>query len=476
MNKNIQDGGKIIASGGFGCIFKPALLCENRSKVRETNKISKLMTIKHAKEEYDQIQKFKHILQVVPNYQNYYLLNNFTICKPSPLTREDLIQYDSKCKALTKKNIKTKNINESLNKILAINMPDGGINVENFIQKYFVSTYLIELNNSLINLLINGIIPMNKLNVYHCDIKDANVLVKFEKQILNTRLIDWGLSFIVEDGHVNGIPKKIYRRPFQYNVPFSSVLFNKDFLKKYHNFLSLNLNPDYFQIREFVINYIFIWNEIRGPGHLDAINDIFMELVSKELTAIQNKKIKNHLIEYEFTYYYIVEYLSKILEKFTHNGNLDLITYINTYFLKNIDIWGFVMIYLSMFERLYKDFNNLNEYKMQIINKIKYIIIHFLYDNPIQIIPIEALVKELKGLNNIIAKFNTNEVSKKLEYLKDSGDLPITQLNKKKILTDTKTKTNSKIKTKKRVKIIQRQRQNTKNKSKNTNKTKKTKI
>jgi hypothetical protein len=129
-----------------------------------------------------------------------------------------------------------------------------------------------------------------------------------------------------------------------------------------------------------------------------------------------------------------------------------------------------------MFERLYKDFNNLNEYKMQIINKIKYIIIHFLYDNPIQIIPIEALVKELKGLNNIIAKFNTNEVSKKLEYLKDSGDLPITQLNKKKILTDTKTKTNSKIKTKKRVKIIQRQRQNTKNKSKNTNKTKKTKI
>ena len=64
------------------------------------------------------------------------------------------------------------------------------------------------------------------------------------------------------------------------------------------------------------------------------------------------------------------------------------------------------MIYLSMFERLYKDFNNLNEYKMQFINKIKYIIIHFLYENPIQIIPIEALVKELKGLNNIIAKFN----------------------------------------------------------------------
>ena len=108
---------------------------------------------------------------------------------------------------------------------------------------------------------------------------------------------------------------------------------------------------------------------------------------------------------------------------------------------------------------------NINKF----INKIKYIIIHFLYENPIQIIPIEALVKELKGLNNIIAKFNTNELSKKLEYLKDSGDLPITQLNKKKILTDTKTKTNSK--TKKRAKILQRQsqRQNKKNKSKKNN-------
>jgi len=440
MVKKMQ-GGKIIASGGFGCIFKPALQCENGPKIRQSNKISKLMTFKHARDEYIQIQKFKNILQVIPNYQNYFLLDDFSICKPAPLTKEDLIKYDTKCKALTKKNIKTKNINQSLNKILAINMPDGGTNVENFIQNYFDSSSLIRLNNSLIDLLINGIIPMNNLHVFHCDIKDANVLVQPDNSIFKTRLIDWGLSFIVEAGHDNGIPQKIYRRPFQYNVPFSSVLFNKDFLKKYYKFLSLNPNPDYFQIREFVINYIFIWNQIRGPGHLDAINDIFMELAGRELTAIKNKKIKNHLIEYEFTYYYIIEYLSKILQKYTNKGTISLITYINTYFLKNIDIWGFVMIYLSMFERLYKDFNNLNEYQMQFINKIKFIIIRFLYENPIQLIPVEALVKELKDLNNIIAKFNINDVSSKLEYLKDSGELTntnVTTINKKNTITNTK--------------------------------------
>ena len=67
---------------------------------------------------------------------------------------------------------------------------------------------------------------MNKLNVYHCDIKDTNVVVKKETN-LKTRLIDWGLSFVHNKNKI-GIPNKLYRRPFQFNVPFSSILFNKN--------------------------------------------------------------------------------------------------------------------------------------------------------------------------------------------------------------------------------------------------------
>ena len=36
-------GGKVLASGGYGCVFTPALKCEGAKK-RETGKISKLMT------------------------------------------------------------------------------------------------------------------------------------------------------------------------------------------------------------------------------------------------------------------------------------------------------------------------------------------------------------------------------------------------------------------------------------------------
>jgi len=448
-------GGKIIASGGFGCIFKPALKCETHDS-KEPHKISKLMTSKNAKEEYNKITQFQHILQVIPNYSRHFLLEDFILCKPVKLTTDDLTGYNKKCKALNKKGITFKNINNSLDKVLSINMPDGGIDVEMFIDDYVdnnstdkhsTNTITI-LNNSLIDLLVHGIVPMNNLNVYHCDIKDTNVLVNPTEKGLPCRLIDWGLSIIHTK---NGIPRTLYRRPFQYNVPFSSILFNKDFLTTYYRFLAVYPNPIYFQIREFIVNYIFVWNEIRGPGHLSAINDIVKKLTIKELISVKNKKVKDHLIEYDFTYYYIIEYLSTILNKYTKNGNLDLMTYFNTIFLKNIDIWGFVMIYMSLYNSFLE---TLNDYQMQFISKIKYIVIHFLYESPINEINVSSLVNELTNLNSLIEKFSIIHDSKKLDYfleinpIENGGTKLKRNITKKHKLTNYKNKSNNKSKSK----------------------------
>lgn len=409
-------GGKVIASGGFGCIFEPALQCQDDNyQENNNNQVTKLMISKYAKDEFNQIQKYKTMLRIIPNYENYFLLNNFKLCKPRKLKKNDLKNYSRKCKALKKKGINVNNINNSLDKLMAINMPNGGIDVDKFVEDYFITSNIIKLNNSLIDLLVNGIIPMNKLNIYHCDIKDGNILVDMLETGLKTRLIDWGLSIVV-DNSKRGIPRKLYRRPFQFNVPFSSVLFNKDFLNLYNNFLNYNKTPDYFQIREFVINYIFIWNEIRGSGHLSAINDIMKKLSIRDLPAIKKEKIKNHFIEYDFTYYYIIEYLSQILHKYTNNGEINLMSYFEKVFLKNIDIWGFTMVYIVLYEKLYKSYNSLNEYQMEFINKIKYIIIHFLFENPTNPINVTYLVNELTNLNKIIEKFDINESSKKIEY------------------------------------------------------------
>jgi hypothetical protein len=135
------------------------------------------------------------------------------------------------------------------------------------------------------------------------------------------------------------------------------------------------------------------------------------------LPAIENKKIKNHGIEYDFTYYYIVEYISKILFKYTVNGKLNLLEYFNNVFLKNIDVWGLTMIYMVFLDHLYEmyDDDTLNVYHMQFIDKIKYIIIHFLFENPTEIIDINKLAVDLQSLNNLIANFDTLSIKEKKE-------------------------------------------------------------
>ena len=133
MNTTNKQGGKVLASGGFGCVFKPALKCVGKNK-RDKDKISKLMTNRHATDEYDEIEYINSKLNKIPNYKNYFLIDDYTICKPSKLTNDDLKNY-SDCNALKKENISAKNINKSLDKLLILNMPYGGITVEEFTMK-----------------------------------------------------------------------------------------------------------------------------------------------------------------------------------------------------------------------------------------------------------------------------------------------------------------------------------------------------
>ena len=59
INENNIKGGKVIASGGFGCVFSPALKCKGAKIRRGKNSISKLLTKKHALSEYNEIKEFK---------------------------------------------------------------------------------------------------------------------------------------------------------------------------------------------------------------------------------------------------------------------------------------------------------------------------------------------------------------------------------------------------------------------------------
>jgi len=437
-------GGKAIASGGFGCIFKPALKCKTRKHKAVDVGITKLMKIKHARAEFKEIQLLKKQLMNIPDYGKYFLLDGFSLCEPKSLTRDDLENFDKKCKAMKKINITASNVNDSLDKLRALNMPYGGIDIGDYIKKERMNyKKMHELNTSLLHLLKNGILPMNEKDRFHCDIKDSNILVKEEDDEVRTRLIDWGLSATYKSGEGTStkIPKVLTNRPFQFNVPFSVVLFNDLLEKMYTDFLKKNPEPTFFMVRSFTINYVITWVNKRGPGHLKALNNIFTIFFERGLVNIE-KQFKEDLIEFDYTFYFIFEYIAYVLFKFTENGKFDRMKYFSQVFIKNLDIWGFTMIYIPILEYLNDYYEKLCDCELEIIEKIKEMILYVIECSYVPI-DIDKLIKKIEEVGELFLKANKKSTVRFESKLFSSTSLLISKKNTRKATSSGNSKTMS---------------------------------
>jgi serine/threonine protein kinase len=404
-----KKGGKVIASGGYGCVFSPALKCEGSTK-RNKNNITKLMTERHAKEEYDEINSIKSKLKDIPEYKNYFLVSDLTLCKPAKLEKSDMDSFKKKCSALPKDKITKDNINESLDKVLALNMPNGGIPVDDYIYDNGSFEKLLDTNNALIKLLQNGIIPMNHKNIYHCDIKDSNILVVENNNKLLARLIDWGLTTQYIPNKDSAFPKTWRNRPLQFNVPFSVILFSDSFVQKYTQYILDGGKIDEDSLRPFVIDYIHFWIKERGAGHYRFINQIMGILFSRHLTSV-NEADKSTLIENDFTMTYITNYIIEILVHFTRfreNGTLNMRIYLDTVFIKIVDIWGFVSTYFPMLEIFDDNYENLSGEQKKMFETIKQLFIKYLYSPRIEPVDNNELIGDLKILSGLFSQEISN--------------------------------------------------------------------
>ena len=430
-------GGKVIASGGYGCVFSPALKCEGSNK-RNKNKITKLMTERHAKDEYDEINSIKEKLKDISDYKDYFLVSDLTLCKPAKLEKSDIKSFKKKCSALPKDKITKDNINDSLDKVLALNMPNGGIPVDDYLYENGSIKKILNTNNSLIKLLQNGIIPMNEKNVYHCDIKDSNILVDEINNNLLTRLIDWGLSTQYIPDKDNDFPKTWRNRPLQFNVPFSVIIFSDAFVQKYTEYILNDGKVDEDSLRPFVIDYIHFWIKERGSGHYRFINQIMGILFSRQLTSV-NESDKSILIENDFTMTYITNYIIEILIHFTRfreNGTLNLRIYLDTVFIKIVDIWGFVSTYYPILEIFNENYNNLSEEQEEIFELLKELFIKYLYSPRVEPIHENELISDLQKLSKMFSRESSNFTASGIK-------------NKKKKTIKKKSKQNSKMRFKK---------------------------
>ena len=65
-----------MASGGFGCIFKPALKC--KGKTERIEGVSKMSVEQHGKQEMSEIERIKVKLSKIKNYQKKYIFIGFS--------------------------------------------------------------------------------------------------------------------------------------------------------------------------------------------------------------------------------------------------------------------------------------------------------------------------------------------------------------------------------------------------------------
>jgi hypothetical protein len=117
-----------------------------------------------------------------------------------------------------------------------------------------------------------------------------------------------------------------------------------------------------------------------------------------------NENIKKY-IEKKYTIPYIINYLVEVLlhfTKFKSDGSLNLRIYLDNVFIKIVDVWGFIISYIPLYELLFENYNNLTKNQHIILSKLKKIFLKYLYEPRIQSINIENLEYDLKEINRFI--------------------------------------------------------------------------
>lgn len=379
-------GGKAIAAGGFGCVFRPPLKCSSKksthnSSLKKNNMVSKLMIQKYGEEEYYETARFLDILEKIPKYEHYFLLPQ-GLCSPSALTSDDLINFDKKCNNLTRKNITSANVNEKLKELRVIQLYDGGLDLEKYIEKEIMTNEkLILINNQIVRLMKKAIIPMNRLGLYHFDLKAANIMMNEKNK---SKIIDFGLSQYIED--FDEIPEDLTYRPCQYNLPATNILFNNEFIEEYINFLKTNPIPSMGEIYKFIYDLYYgtLENEL-GPGHFD-----FKKQVLRDYILEQPKMAKN----------IIFTYISENLHTYTQNGNFD-ITNLFKHFLHNADIYGLLMSYVDIIHQNGVHWLN-DDLKKSMQSEVRMLLKKYIINSSYELIDKQECIQDIENINSMI--------------------------------------------------------------------------
>lgn len=415
-NSRSRKGGKAIAAGGFGCVFKPALKCKGKPR---GSGITKVLIKKYAQDEINELSKVATILRRIPNKDNYFLGVDATMCELDALEPSDKVDFDTKCTNLSKHGINSSNINRNLSILGGIDLPYGGLDIYNFlIANRLTPEIFVRLNNSLIELLEKAIIPMNKLGLFHNDLKGDNILVN---DTFQTKIIDWGLS-ATQTGST--IPSMYKPRPFQFNTPFTISLLHPSFnafitshilkIKELIEPRLTNLESVKEQIKIIMFDWVnqFI-TKYGAAGHYNywiAVLEPMILVDSRSFPSPLAMTNKPKILEYSYLMNYITDGLTEVVINYTSldTGNFNENAFFNDVYKHNVDIWGLLSIYfrdiIDLISGNNRRYNALTkEENYTLLNAIKLITSKYIFNPKQQSVPfdISQVKQDLKNLNSI---------------------------------------------------------------------------
>lgn len=229
-----KKGGVVLAQGTYGCVFSPPLPCIGSGRPDDSN-VSKLMLDGEARHEYEELTRFAAVVKRIPNFTKYFIMSPIDKCRvdASALTAADF--SGSRCDIASLEEVRTKSSNYAI-----IQMPNGGIEARDYFRKgaYLTDEGFKAAIANMVGLLEHGIVPMNKLGLYHLDMKSQNIVIDTKGQ---PRIIDWGFGFY-NDGRVKnadnrgmeaGIDDGMYAINM-YNTPIiANMVYHEAFMPQY---------------------------------------------------------------------------------------------------------------------------------------------------------------------------------------------------------------------------------------------------
>ena len=446
--RDILKGGKALGAGSYGCVFNPMLDCADE-KINPDSKgrISKLFIKPEGTNEKNLLDKVLPFISQIKNNQEYFIPNSneafkLVLCKPGQLKDEDDKEDLIKCSNLRKLNRDERFDNEKVAELINKPRPDyeleilqeenGGEDFKEFIDSMPSNNFLLSaLNEKILRLIQNGIMPLNNLGIIHCDIKPENMVIKptlseYMKGRANfnnftIRVIDWGLSVIYKPllpSRFGEIRKEMITHVFQFNLLLSNVLFNSESLlainqnyippipgNKQQNIQSIDkLNK--------LCHAIYSYNKSKSK-HFPLIKETINKLFNK--SEGDETKVKE----------VITNFLKRIIFKYIkYRGEAEryLFNYFKEVYIHNVDIFGTLMYYVNLILN-----NQLNEPQL---SKLKIVCIKYLYSAQIatKTISYHHLSKDL---NKIFG--NSKITSQRQKKIRKISSVPKSSSSKRKM-------------------------------------------